>query len=43
MPESSDELPTEGSGRGQAFRDVELERELLIEDAKSGLGAQVWW
>ena len=35
-----DELPTEGNEHGQAFRDVELEKELLIEAQNLGLGAQ---
>ncbi|MFP1591381.1 fumarate hydratase [Escherichia coli] len=35
-----DELPTEGNQHGQAFRDVELEKELLIEAQNLGLGAQ---
>ncbi|XPE36060.1 fumarate hydratase [Shigella flexneri] len=37
----SDELPTEGDPARQAFRDVELEKELLIEAQNLGLGAQV--
>ncbi|CAK9884849.1 MAG: Fumarate hydratase class I, aerobic [Candidatus Erwinia impunctatus] len=35
-----DELPTEGNAFGQAFRDVELEQELMIEAQNIGLGAQ---
>ncbi len=35
-----DALPTSGSMAGQAFRDVELEAELLEESRKLGLGAQ---
>ena len=35
-----DELPTEGNELGQAFRDIELEKELLKEAQKLGLGAQ---
>ena len=35
-----DELPTEGNELGQAFRDIELEKELLIEAQNLGLGAQ---
>ncbi len=35
-----DELPTEGNERGQAFRDVELEKQLLAEAQKTGIGAQ---
>ena len=35
-----DELPTEGNEHGQAFRDVQLEQELLEEAQKLGLGAQ---
>ncbi|CCG87045.1 class I fumarate hydratase FumA [Erwinia piriflorinigrans] len=35
-----DELPTEGNEHGQAFRDVELEQELLLAAQKLGLGAQ---
>ncbi|MGC6744554.1 hypothetical protein ACP0HM_06445 [Escherichia coli] len=38
-----DELPTEGNEHGQAFRDVELEKELLIEAQKSWSGCAVWW
>ena len=34
-----DELPTEGNEHGQAFRDVQLEQELLEEAQKLGLGA----
>ncbi|HEY0209584.1 class I fumarate hydratase FumA [Acerihabitans sp.] len=35
-----DGLPAEGNEHGQAFRDVQLERELLIEAQNLGLGAQ---
>lgn len=35
-----DGLPTEGNEHGQAFRDVQLENELLIEAQQLGLGAQ---
>lgn len=35
-----DELPTVGNDHGQAFRDIELEKELLIEAGKLGYGAQ---
>ncbi|WP_213989158.1 class I fumarate hydratase FumA [Sodalis sp. dw_96] len=35
-----DGLPTEGNEHGQAFRDVQLERELLTEAQNLGLGAQ---
>ena len=35
-----DELPTEGNEHGQAFRDVELEKQVLEEAYKIGLGAQ---
>lgn len=35
-----DELPTEGNKYGQAFRDLELEKELHQEACKLGLGAQ---
>ena len=35
-----DGLPTEGNEHGQAFRDVELEKELLVEAQNLGLGAQ---
>ena len=35
-----DELPTTGDETGRAFRDVELEKELLQEAYKIGLGAQ---
>lgn len=35
-----DSLPTEGNEGGQAFRDVELEKEVLLEAQKMGLGAQ---
>lgn len=35
-----DELPTSGNEGGQAFRDVELEKEILAECYKLGLGAQ---
>ncbi len=35
-----DSLPTTGDGTGRAFRDVELEQELLKEAYKIGLGAQ---
>lgn len=35
-----DELPTEGNEHGQAFRDIELEKELLKLSADIGIGAQ---
>lgn len=35
-----DELPTVGNDHGQAFRDIELEKELLVEAGKLGYGAQ---
>lgn len=35
-----DSLPTEGNELGHAFRDIELEKELLKEAQKLGLGAQ---
>lgn len=35
-----DELPTEGNDGGQAFRDLELEKEILEEAQKLGIGAQ---
>ncbi len=35
-----DELPTTGNEAGRAFRDVELEKEVLQEAYKIGLGAQ---
>lgn len=35
-----DALPTEGNELGHAFRDIELEKELLKEAQKLGLGAQ---
>ncbi len=35
-----DELPTEGNEGGQAFRDIELEKEILKEAQKLGIGAQ---
>lgn len=35
-----DGLPTEGNAHGQAFRDVQLEQELLQEAHNLGLGAQ---
>ncbi|TKJ94885.1 class I fumarate hydratase FumA [Erwinia persicina] len=35
-----DELPTEGNEHGQAFRDVQLEQELLLAAQQLGLGAQ---
>lgn len=35
-----DELPTTGNEYGRAFRDVELEKEVLAEVHKIGLGAQ---
>ncbi|TCL03295.1 MULTISPECIES: class I fumarate hydratase FumA [Sodalis] len=35
-----DGLPTEGNEHGQAFRDVQLEQELLAEAQNLGLGAQ---
>ncbi|XPE53706.1 hypothetical protein ACNKHX_09980 [Shigella flexneri] len=38
-----DELPTEGNEQdGQAFRDVELEKESPIE-AQNRSGCAVWW
>jgi fumarate hydratase class I len=37
-----DGLPTEGNEHGQAFRDVQLEQELLEEGAKSGPRRAVW-
>ncbi|SQA97193.1 Fumarate hydratase class I, anaerobic [Cedecea neteri] len=37
-----DGLPTEGNEHGQAFRDVQLEQELLEEAQKLGLGHTVW-
>jgi fumarate hydratase class I len=35
-----DNLPTAGNEGGQAFRDVELEKQVLLEAQKIGLGAQ---
>ncbi|QQL45939.1 fumarate hydratase [Sulfuriroseicoccus oceanibius] len=35
-----DELPTEGNEHGQAFRDVEMEKELLQAAREIGIGAQ---
>ena len=35
-----DELPTEGNEHGQAFRDTELEQQLLLAAQQLGLGAQ---
>ncbi len=35
-----DELPTTGNEHGRAFRDVELEKQVLAEAHKIGLGAQ---
>ncbi|MFC1791452.1 fumarate hydratase [Gemmatimonadota bacterium] len=35
-----DQLPTQGNELGQAFRDVELERQLLAAARKTGIGAQ---
>ncbi len=35
-----DNLPTEGNEHGQAFRDIELEKELLDASREFGLGAQ---
>ncbi|MCM1336115.1 MAG: fumarate hydratase [Candidatus Amulumruptor caecigallinarius] len=35
-----DELPTQGNELGHAFRDIELEKQLLEETRKIGLGAQ---
>ena len=35
-----DNLPTEGNEGGQAFRDIELEKKLLVEAFQIGLGAQ---
>lgn len=35
-----DNLPTKGNEGGQAFRDVELEQQILEEAQKSGIGAQ---
>ncbi len=35
-----DELPTTGNKQGRAFRDIELEQELLQEAWKLGIGAQ---
>lgn len=35
-----DELPTEGNEHGQAFRDIELENQLLEQSRKLGYGAQ---
>lgn len=35
-----DQLPTKGNEGGQAFRDLELEKQVLLEAQKLGLGAQ---
>lgn len=35
-----DNLPTEGNEGGQAFRDIELEKQVLLEAQRMGLGAQ---
>ncbi|KAA6323497.1 Fumarate hydratase class I [termite gut metagenome] len=35
-----DSLPTEGNEDGQAFRDIELEKQVLLEAQRMGLGAQ---
>ena len=35
-----DNLPTEGNEGGQAFRDIELEKQVLLEAQRIGLGAQ---
>ncbi len=35
-----DDLPTTGNRQGQAFRDLELEKELLEAAQKTGIGAQ---
>jgi fumarate hydratase, class I len=35
-----DHLPTKGNENGQAFRDLELEQELLVEAQNLGIGAQ---
>lgn len=35
-----DNLPTEGNEGGQAFRDIELEKQVLCEAQRMGLGAQ---
>lgn len=35
-----DNLPTQGNEHGQAFRDIELENEILQEAQKIGIGAQ---
>ncbi|MEG2514444.1 MAG: fumarate hydratase, partial [Bacteroidaceae bacterium] len=35
-----DNLPTKGNEGGQAFRDIELENEVLLEAQRMGLGAQ---
>ncbi|MEK7392542.1 MAG: fumarate hydratase [Fibrobacterota bacterium] len=35
-----DHLPTSGNEHGRAFRDIELEKELLEEAYKTGIGAQ---
>lgn len=35
-----DNLPTKGNDEGQAFRDIELEKEILKEAWKLGIGAQ---
>lgn len=38
-----DELPTTGNEYGRAFRDIELEKEVLAEAQRIGLGAQFRW
>ena len=35
-----DNLPTQGNDGGQAFRDIELEEQILLEAQKLGIGAQ---
>jgi fumarate hydratase, class I len=35
-----DDLPTEGNAGGQAFRDIELEKKILVAAGKLGIGAQ---
>lgn len=35
-----DDLPTSGNEHGRAFRDLELEREILKLTYKTGIGAQ---
>ncbi|KAA6328248.1 Fumarate hydratase class I [termite gut metagenome] len=35
-----DHLPTEGNEGGQAFRDIQLEKQVLLEAQRMGLGAQ---